>query len=87
MLNISKCSAVDIFNDLPTVSINEQIINLIIRKQLHSFCHRGHDAIQVQSWIPYSKHSVKCFILVVDMIQYMVQPWVFHDGFSAFGQI
>ena len=46
--------------------------------------------VQVQPWIPYSKHSVMCFRLDVDTIQYMVQPWVFHDGFlprDAFGQI
>jgi len=38
----------------------------------------------------YSKHSVVCLRLVVDTIQYMVQPWFFHDGFlpmDVFGQI
>ena len=72
------------------VSNNEQIINLVIRKQLHSFCHRGHDTIQVQPWIPCSKHSVMYLRLVVDIVQYMVPPWVFHDGSlprDAFGQI
>jgi len=31
-----------------------------------------------------------CLRLVVDAIQYMVQPWVFHEGFShkdSFSQI
>jgi hypothetical protein len=48
------------------------------------------DTVQVQPWIPYSKHSVMCFRLDVDTIQCMVQPWVFHGGFlyrDAFGQI
>lgn len=72
------------------VSNNEQIINLVIRKQLHSFCHRGHETIQVQPWIPYSQHLVMYLRLVVDIVQYMVPPWVFHDGSlprDAFGQI
>ena len=41
------------------------------------------DTVQV---IPYSKHSVTCLKLVVDM----VQPWAFHDGVlprDACGQI
>jgi hypothetical protein len=32
----------------------------------------GNDTVQVQSWIPYSKHSVMCLRLVVDMVKYMV---------------
>jgi len=34
----------------------------------------GNDTVQVQPWIPYSKHSVMCLRFVVDMVQYMVQP-------------
>jgi len=48
------------------------------------------DIVQVQPWIPYSKHSVMCLRLVVDTVQYIVQPWVLHDGFlhrGAFYQI
>jgi hypothetical protein len=46
--------------------------------------------VQVQPWIPYSKHFVMCLRLVVNTVQYMVQPWVFHDGSlprDAFSQI
>ena len=39
------------------------------------------DTVQVQPWIPYSKHLVMCLRLVVIIVSYMVQPWVFHDGF------
>ena len=48
------------------------------------------DTVQIQPWIPYSKHSVMCLRLVVDIVSYMVQPWVFHDEFlprDAFSQI
>ena len=48
------------------------------------------DTVQIQPWIPYSKHSVMCLRLVVDIVSYMVQPWVFYDEFlprDAFSQI
>jgi len=48
------------------------------------------DIVQIQPWIPYSKHSVMCLRLLVDIVSYMVQSWVFHDGFlprDAFSQI
>ena len=48
------------------------------------------DTVQIQPWIPYSKHSVMCLRLVVDIVSYMAQPWVFYDEFlprDAFSQI
>jgi len=33
------------------------------------------NTVQVQPWIPYSKHSVMYLRLVVDMVQYMVWPY------------
>jgi len=48
------------------------------------------DTVHVQLWIPYSKYLVMCLRFVVDTVQYMVRPWVFHDGSlpsDPFGQI
>jgi hypothetical protein len=45
----------------------------------------GNDMVQVQPWIPYSKHLVMCLRLVVDTVQYMIQFWVF--TWDAFSQI
>jgi len=45
--------------------------------------------IQFSIWFNLG-HSIVCLRLVVDTIQYMVQPWFFHDGFlpmDAFSQI
>jgi len=39
------------------------------------------DTVKVQPWITHSKHSVICLRFVVDIVLYMVQCWVFHDGF------
>jgi hypothetical protein len=50
----------------------------------------GNDTVHVQPWIPYSKYSIMSLRLIVDTVQYMVQPWVFHDEFllrNAFDQI
>ena len=69
-------------NEVTTNPIQDSRANLIEKG--------GNDTVQVQPWIPYSKHSVVCLRLVVDTIQYIVQPWVFHDGFlrrDAFGYI
>ena len=50
----------------------------------------GNDTVHVQPWIPYSKYSIMSLRLIIDTVQYMVQPWVFHDEFllrNAFDQI
>ena len=37
--------------------------------------------IEVQHRIAYGEYSVLCLRLIVDMFQYIVKPWVFHDEF------
>jgi hypothetical protein len=39
----------------------------------------GPDTVQVQPWNFYSEYLVMCFRLIIDMVLYMVEPWVFHD--------
>ena len=69
---------------------NEVPINPIQDSRANLLEEGGNDTVKVQPSIPYSKHSIVCLRLVVDIIQFMDQPWFFHDGFlpmDVFGQI
>jgi hypothetical protein len=61
---------------------NEVVINHIQDSSANLLEEGGNDMVQVQSWISYSKHSIVCLRLVVDTIQYMVQPWSFNCVFE-----